>query len=379
MANICDMNLYIVAATEDDMKSLLVTMAANFEKVTNRDLLANIGGLADWRTCANAMASGSENYNKLCFLSEEPDSRSEYGSFSATTASGKPCVRVCMGLKWGPSFQVESFCNGLDGSKYGFACINGGEYMCAMGDEIAYIQWGVPFGSPYDGGYECDEFISKKNEVLSRTPTTLHEMALRELFSHEDLSSFFWEQSQNYDEDGGDEYGYWGLPPINWRKPTPDDVTRIKNTALEVLAALPLVVDFNSGFTPAGNKAAESLMPGDGAVLTSLWGKDGSRALEAKTLNGVKLGDRGWVSILDGYYANEAALGALSLLLPHVRATIFELVPVSLRSRGVDGPTVRVRLDALPTDLEQVMAEVNELLKKDCTERALSTYVSEAM
>ena len=214
MANICDMNLYIVAATGDDMKSLLVTMAANFEKVTNQDLLVSVSESADWRACANAMASGSDNYNKLCFLSEEPDSRSEYGSFSASVASGKPCVQVCMGLKWGPSFQVETFCSGLDDSKYGFACINGGEYMCAMGDEIAYIQWGVPFGSPYNGGCEYNEFISKKIDALSRMPATLHEMALRELFSREDIGNFFWEHSHNYDEAGDD--GDDGGEPLSW-------------------------------------------------------------------------------------------------------------------------------------------------------------------
>ena len=224
MANICDMNLYIVAATGDDMKSLLVTMAANFEKVTNQDLLANVSELADWRTCANAMASGSDNYNKLCFLSGDPDSRSEYGSFSSSIASGKPCVRVCMGLKWGPSFQVESFCSGLDDSKYGFACINGGEYMCAMGDEIAYIQWGVPFGSPYDGGYEYDEYIAQMTDVFSKTPMTLHEIALRELFSHEDVGSFFWEHSNDYDEDG--EGGDAGDDPLfrGYVKQEPDEM-----------------------------------------------------------------------------------------------------------------------------------------------------------
>ena len=382
MANICDMNLYIVAATGDDMKSLLVTMAANFEKVTNRDLLANVSELADWRTCANAMASGSDNYNKLCFLSGDPDSRSEYGSFSSFIASGKPCVRVCMGLKWGPSFQVESFCNGLDDSKYGFACINGGEYMCAMGDEIAYIQWGVPLGSPYDGGCEYDEYIAQMTDVFSKTPTTLHEIALRELFSHEDVGSFFWEHSNDYDEDGEGEGegGYWGLPPINWSKPTQDDVMRIKNTALEVLAELPLVMDFNTGFTPEGNEIAESLLPGDEVRLSSVWGKDGPSALEVKTPNGIMLGARGrWLNIFDDYYANDAALGVLSLLLPHMHASIFELVPVSLRSKGTYGLTLRVRLDALPTDLAQVMDEAVELLKEDCLERELSTYVREAI
>ena len=377
MANICDMNLYIVAATGDDMKSLLRTMAANFEKVTSRNLLANLGELADWRTCANAMASGSEGSNKLCFLSEEPDSRSEYGSFRATIASGKPCVQVCMGLKWGPSFQVEPFCNGLDGSRYGFACINGGEYMCAMGDEIAYIQWGVPFGSPYDGGCEYDEFISKKTDALMGTPATLHEMALRELFSCEDVGNFFWEHSGDSSEG---EYGYWGLPPINWGKPTSDDVVRIRNTALDVLTALPVVMDFNAGFTPEGNKAAEGLIPGDEVMLKSAWGKDGPSGLELKTPKGITLGTHsGRLRIFDDYYANDAALGVSSLLLPHIRATIFELVPVSLRTKGVDGPILRVRLDALPADLAQAMKEVVELLKKDCPDRTLSTYASEAI
>ena len=383
MANICDMNLYIVAETGDDMKSLLETMAASFEKVTGVNLLDNIGGFADWRTCARAMESGSENYNKLCFLSEDPDTRSEYGSFSATTANGRPCVCVSMGLKWGPSYQVKSFCDSLDRSKYGYACINGGEYMCAMGDEIAFIQWGDSFGDPYDGGCDYDEFISEKHDVLSKMPTTLHEMALRVLFSREDVGTFFWEHSGDYDEDGYDDDGYysWSIPPVNWSVPTSDDLARIKSAVAEVLAALPITTNIYSGFTQEGNDAAESLMPGDAVVVNGKWNKDDFNGLTGSTVTGEQLGRFGeWLSIVDDYEVNRIAPGVLALLVPHVRATVAELTPLSLRNKGVDGPKLSVRLDALRIDdFNALLDEVEELLKKDCPERNLSSNVEEAM
>lgn len=110
MANICDQNLYIVAATEDDMKSLLAIMSRNYECTTKINPLAGSIASANWQQQANAMSDQSSNYNKLCFLAEEPDTRSEGGNVRSGLIDGKPYIALSMGLKWGPSFQPQKFC-----------------------------------------------------------------------------------------------------------------------------------------------------------------------------------------------------------------------------------------------------------------------------
>lgn len=220
MANVCDQNPYVFAATGDDMKALLAKMAETFKKTTDVDVLSGVDTSADWKAYAREMASLSQNYNMLCFLAAEPDSRAETGWLNSGESFGKPYIAISMGLKWGPSHQVAEFCNALDSSKYGYACINGGEYMCAMGNEIAYIQWGEDFGSPFNGGLEYEEFVDWGNTVRSKSPTTLHEMALRELFELESVSTFFWERADDEDEvyyGGGYPMGFMGAYSVDWR------------------------------------------------------------------------------------------------------------------------------------------------------------------
>ena len=383
MANICDMNLYIVAETGDDMKSLLETMADNFKKVTNVNLLENIGEYADWRLCAQAMERGSGSYNKLCFLSEDPDSRSEYGSFNGMITSGRPCVCVSMGLKWGPSNQVASFCNSLDSSKFGFACINGGEYMCAMGDEIAFIQWGAPFGDPFDGGHDFDEFIAEKRTVLSAAPTTLHEMALCALFSRENAGTYFWEHSDDYDDydaSGAGGYEYLDLPPVNWSNPTESDVSKILSAVVEVAASLPLIVGVEKGWTKAGVQAVEAMLPGDVVAVVGEWESIGPSELKVMTLDGVQIGfPWSWMRIVEDYEVDRIAHGVLALMLPHIRATVYELTPVSLRNTGIEGPDLRIRLDMEEVEFTALREEVREMLEKPYFERSLSSDIEEAM
>lgn len=385
MANICDMNLYIVAATADDMRSLLVTMAENFEKATNINLLSKVDSSADWRTFANAMERGSVGYNKLCFLSPDPDSRSEYGSFLVTTANGRPCIVVSMGLKWAPSFQVEEFCDSLDDSRYGFAFIDGGEYKIYNDDETANIQWGNPLGDSYDVDYDRDEFMSEQTKAFGSIPTTLHEMALHKLLISEDVRDFFQspadedeDSAYDVDEDSGYEYSYYSS--INWAKPTSEDLSTITSVALEVFTALPFDIRVYHGFTSEGNAVAETLMPGDTVMIVGEWEGDSSCGMYVKTVGDNKqLGRIDWVRIVVDYSVNDVANRVLTLLLPHMRANIIELVPVSLRAKGAEGLTLGVRLEAMPTDFVEAMKGVRALLDKGYSERTVSSFVGEAM
>ena len=86
------------------------------------------------------------------------------------------------------------------------------------------------------------------------------------------------------------------------------------------------------------------------------------------------------MSIVDNYEVNRIAPGVLALLLSHVRATVAELTPMSLRNKGVDGPKLSIRLALLVIDdFTAVLEEVRESLNKDCSERGLASSVEEAM
>ena len=66
-------------------------------------------------------------------------------------------------------------------------------------------------------------------------------------------------------------------------------------------------------------------------------------------------------------------------MLPHAKATVCELTPVSLRNTGVAGPNMSIRLDMEEVDFVKLREEVGALLEKPCTERALSSVVKGAM
>lgn len=389
MANVCEQNLYIIADTGEDMKAILREMAGHFLKATNVDLLDGLDEDADWRTYAQAISSGTRNYNMLCLLADEPDSRAESGWFnSGGKTFGKPYVAVNMGLKWGPSHQVQEFCSGRDASKYGFACINGGEYMCAMGDDTAFIQWGENFGDPFSGGVDCKEYLAMVEEAKSDNPETLHEMALRKLFSSEAVSTFFWgSDDEEYDDEFEDEDGYYdedeGYIPwgeLNWNNPNTRDLGRIKTLLPKVASALPVTMRVSSGWTAAGNEAVEMMLPGDEVRVVGKWGKSKFVALCVETIDGTKIGQIGeWEQIVEGYYENQIAHGVLALMLPYVEATVESLTPMSLRNATAEGPKLEIRFDMVEADLNEVRERAHEMLEKSCSERSLSSRTEEAM
>ena len=198
MANICDQRLFIVAVDDESAKELLSSMSENFKAATNVDLLKGIGSEANWKIQAEAIERGTYDYNLLCLLDTDPDVGSEGCSFSAETQYGKPCVRIDLGLKWGP-YPLEYFCDQLDPERYGCASINGGEYICALceaDEEVAYIQWGKDFGDSSDGGLWYDEFQEWSKKVKGSSPESLSDIALRVLFDTTKTCDFFWESSK---------------------------------------------------------------------------------------------------------------------------------------------------------------------------------------
>ena len=209
MANICDMRLYIAANTDEDAKALFLKMAETFKKATDVDALVGISPDAGWRVVGDAIESAADGCNRLCLLTEEPDTAAEGGWMWHGSSYGKldkPCVKIELQLKWSPSYDVAAFCNALDHQKYGCAVINGGEYMCAMGEEYAYVQWGDSLGGPSSGGMDCDEFKAWRKEIKAREPESLCDVALRMLVEDVDLEDFFWESFEGDEDEIWDEF-----------------------------------------------------------------------------------------------------------------------------------------------------------------------------
>lgn len=200
MANICDQQLYVAAANPEDMLDLLSKMAASFEQTVGFDPLAEVGEPDNWEECAEALSDVLSEFNGLHLLCAEPDAQAESNWFLAMPFDDKPCININLCLKWGPSLQLASFCSELDSEKFGYATINGGEYMCAMEDETAFIQWGNAPGDVHDNPIGYEEFSEWKSSVIESEPESLNETALKMLFTFANEGTFFWEAAEDDDE-----------------------------------------------------------------------------------------------------------------------------------------------------------------------------------
>lgn len=193
MANVCNQSLYIVASCDDDYRDLLVGMLGTLKKCINASDADKTSNLGSCKEVMREISNAITQYNPLCLLSQKPDSSSvSLGSVEFGYIETYSFVGISMYLDWGPSFNVQKYCNTLDPSKYGFASINGGEYMCSQGDEIAFIQTGPKMADPFSGGLDRREFVKMRKSVRERKPNELSALALLTLFNYESISDYFW-------------------------------------------------------------------------------------------------------------------------------------------------------------------------------------------
>lgn len=350
-----------------------------------------------------AMVKATEKFNagapdgtSMSFSVTAPVARamSDSASMGFTKYGENWVLTISYDTAWRPNSEdLDVFFMGLPKGNYGIAFFDADEYD---GYESVSTCFGLHHGlagmMTLDGGQDLElcnasEIKKQKREYAGVPKSGIDDLA--ELAHAAALGS--WNQFGWSDEEEDDDYGYyndggesvnlWNSPPVNWRKPTTGDVKKITDAALDVLAALPLVFDVYYDFTSEGNEAAEGLMPGDAVVVSGEWNKTDFNSLTVLAVTGERLGRiGGWLSIVDNYEVNRIAPGVLALLLPHVRATVAELTPMSLRNKGVDGPKLSIRLDLLVIDdFTAVLEEVRESLNKDCSERGLASSVEEAM
>ena len=166
-------------------------------------------------------------------------------------------------------------------------------------------------------------------------------------------------------------------PPINWTNPEKKHLRKIDRIMFNLIGAFPWVCEIDSGFTPEGNEAAEHLFPGDVVAVSSEWViGDNPEEVRFKVCdsNGAVIGVLwGWMNLVSDSRERGSSAAALACILPHLRVTVWDLMPVSLRNRGVHGPKLSVRFDLEPIAAEELIAQTHALLEKDLKDRTLSS------
>lgn len=397
MANVCNQSLYIVASCDEDMRELLVKMLNNIEK---RIKGSDEGGRRDPGTCEGAARKLHRlmgGFNPLCLLSQKPDTACEEAhKIEFGYVKSCPFVKISMGLKWGPSYDVQKYCNALDSSRYGFASINGGEYMCSQGDEIAYIQAGPNMADPFCGALDFDQFVDMRKNVREQGSSELSDLALLAMFNCESPFVYYWsacDSDPESDDCNSEDCNLVDLGLALSRilaNPSVDDYEVIDEFLVRALRTFPLLRFFKYGELSDYGERSESLCPGDRLMLTADWLQGSSDSdttngachisFSLYDLNGNIMGTfedlyvfldlevpglyRGGVNSFKDY--------AIACLLPHLVVTVVDITPSSLRSSKAVPALVTIRLDLEPLDYKRTLSEVHALLSRDLSDR-LST------
>ena len=453
MANF-HINLFVIAADEDNMCKVLARMAMNLaanKEYTGFDL-ANIDGLdtaralyyqvgpsidacyifafagapipedvaahhtPGWSSPTSseggfklqlaAMMQATEKFNanapegvSIGLAETAPTARGLSDSASVSFAKhGENWVLTVMyDTAWSPNSEdLDTFFMGLPEGSYGVAFFDADEYDGYESiSTFSGLHHGLAGMQDIDGDGEFDVFDApdlkaQKRECASVNQSEVDDIAkLARIAALSGWSRFGWDDEDDggYDDydDGyygsdGESVNQWDRPPVNWCNPTPGDVSKIVSAVVDIAAALPLIADIGYGYTKEGNNAVESLLPGDAVLVSGEWTETYFSALKVSTLDGAQIGYVGsWIRVVEDYDVNRIALGILSLMLPHTKATVCELTPVSLRNTGVEGPNMSIRLDMEEVDFGKLRDEVSVMLEKPCTERTLSSDAKGAM
>ena len=293
---------------------------------------------------------------------------------------------------WSPNSEdLDVFCMGLPQGDYGIAFYDADEYD---GYESVSVFSGLHHGCAtmhaIEGNREWDtietgDLKSRKRDYSGISKSGIDDIAeLAKIGATCSWSEWGWEDDDDddyyddYDSDDGDEsVNLWDRPSINWANPKEKDLRKIDGIMFNAIGSFPWAHRIDGGFTPKGNEAAEHLFPGDVVSVVSDWTMaetPGKVVFKICDENGNVIGNMGsWMDLFEGWEERDSSSAALACILPHLRATVNELVPVSLRNKGVEGPNMSVRFDLEPINAEELIAETHALLEKDRKDRSLSS------
>lgn len=172
---------------------------------------------------------------------------------------------------------------------------------------------------------------------------------------------------------------------VNWLAPMSKDIRKIDEGLMAILDSLPYLALFNGRGSAEGDEEAEHLLVGDPVTVSSKWSrltlKSGVTrcycSLEVRGPKGNVLGTEKCLTFPCEYGSSYGASEidpVLACILPHLKATLWGVTPLSLcKNKNVAGPKLVVRFDGKPFDVSRLVREVHSVLKKEPKLRGLST------
>ena len=295
---------------------------------------------------------------------------------------------------WTPNTKdIDTFFMGLPAGEYGVAFFDADEYNdYETISAFAGLHHGLAGMTEGSDIIFNDVFDSSELKVMQRRQRAVSRANIADLAELARVSAIcgWHEFGWSDDDDGGEDFypsgddgtsvNLWDRPVVSWTNPSEWDKQLILTAAAEIASALPLTIEADTSSAFERHDAAESLLPGDTVLVQSQWDATNLERLVVTTLNHIRIAKfPGWIQLVDNWETNRIAKGVLSLMLPHVHATIDSITPLSLRNKGADGPKMSIRLDLTPTDFDELKCEIMELLQKGCTERSTESCVKGAM
>ena len=407
-------NFLVIAANEEDMQKILLRFAENLAANQNETGFdyGDVEGVDSIEDLYRVVGNAVDSWYMYAFA-PDPVGRgmSETASVGLARYGQNMVLTVSYSTAWEPnSSDLDTFFEGLPGGDYGVALFDADE---GNGYGTINTLYGFHHGLDameeadpccVDYGISNEDLKSCKRELIQIRRSDVSDLAkLADIVATCEWPEWGWVSA--FGEDDRDEvekacyrdlhddqeiidsWCYGGVSesiPLNWESPNEEDLAEIGLAVLCGVCGYPKYLGFNEESSPEGNEEAEHLLVGDPVTLVSDWfvvDYDADPDEDPVAFHGcgadLKVyGPKGgllgttWCHMM---YQDETSDGVLVCILPHLRATLQDMTPISLRNAGVGRPKLTVRLDLEPIDAGRLVDEVHALLKKDIGSLSLST------
>lgn len=293
--------------------------------------------------------------------------------------------------------DIDEFFMGLPTGNYGIAFYDADEYD---GYRTISVLSGLHHGcdcvDETDDDYESENATIENSELKERklnyagiSKSSVTDLAkLAKITATCGWTQFGWDDFEDGDYGDDDECDenadfvarcsdFERIPTTIWENPQESDLKEIDKLILSAVGSFPWCYDVCHGFSSQGTETAEHLFPGDAVTVVSDWSTPeypGRVFFHVLDDQGTQLAIiESWIQLYGDWQRDLHSSAALACLLPHLTATVDELVPVSLRSKNVAEPKLSIRFDIEPIDFETLLTQTHALLEKDPEERTLSS------